>query len=49
MYQIEGLKLTCCMGSLEMCEENDASRILKEAEDLSCQKGLSRGLAQQKR
>ena len=37
MYQMEGLKW-CCMGSLErdLCEENDASRILKEAEDFSC-------------
>ena len=37
MYQMEGLKL-CCLGSLEreLCEENDASRILKEAEELSC-------------
>ena len=37
MYQMEGLKL-CCLGSLEsgLCEENDASRILEEAEDLSC-------------
>ena len=37
MYQMEGLKWGC-MGSLErdLCEKNDASRILKEAEDLSC-------------
>ena len=36
MYQIEGLR--CCLGSLErnLWEENDASRILKQAEDLSC-------------
>ena len=38
MYQLEGLKL-CCIGSLErdLCKENDdASRILKEVEELSC-------------
>ena len=37
MYQIEGLKW-CCLGSLErdLCEENHASRILEEAEVLSC-------------
>ena len=37
MYQMEGLKW-CCMGSLErdLCKKNDASRILKEAEELSC-------------
>merc|ERR1719276_537136 len=37
MYQMEGLKW-CCMGSLErdLCEKNDASRILEEAEELSC-------------
>ena len=36
-YQMEGLKV-CCLGSLErdLCEENDASRILEEAEELSC-------------
>ena len=37
MYQMEGLKL-CCLGSLkrDLCKKNDASRILEEAEDLSC-------------
>ena len=37
MYQMEGLKL-CCLGLLErdLCEKNDASRILEEAEELSC-------------
>ena len=37
MYQMEGLKW-CCLGSLErgLCKKNDASRILKEAENLSC-------------
>merc|ERR1719276_463760 len=37
MYQMEGLKWRC-MGSLErdLCKKNDASRILKEAEELSC-------------
>ena len=38
MYQMEGLKWRCLAGALErdLCEENDASRILEEAEDLSC-------------
>ena len=37
MYQLEGLKL-CCLGSLErdVCEEKDVSRILEEADELSC-------------
>ena len=37
MYQLEGLKL-CCLGSLErdVCKEKDVSRILEEADELSC-------------
>ena len=37
MYQLEGLKL-CCLSSFEMdwCEVNEVSRILEEAEGLSC-------------
>ena len=37
MYQLDGLQW-CCLGSLvrDLCEENDASRILGEVEDLSC-------------